>query len=417
MSQDPLHLLCIEPSFPGRLGPLADWLVRKRGYRCWCFFHRAEPREFWPDTVGRGLELVRFNVGGVAQEAAVAWTRCLERGLCYAYGCWEVLEARRPRPLDLVLGRSAGLGSTLYVPAHLPRTPVVNLFDYFYHPRHHDLAEELVPQLPPSYTHWRQAANGMDLLDLENGVRAWTPSIWQRDLYPPEYRAAFTVLPEGVDDRPYRLVSRQRTTTLAGRTLGPETKLVTFVASALDRLRGFDRFVELANRLLRARSDVVCVAVGNPRVQRSLDVQHFNQDYRALLFQQRPLHDLERFWCLDTLPPAEFAQLLARSDLHVYPSRPFPVARSLLAALAAGKVVLAWDTTPVREFVTADQTGLLTSGEPEQAEQRALGVLTDPLAYRPLGDAAAEFIRSRHAQDVTAPALAVWFQQLAAGEK
>jgi hypothetical protein len=33
MVQDPLSLLCIEPHFSGRLGAVADWLVRKRGYR------------------------------------------------------------------------------------------------------------------------------------------------------------------------------------------------------------------------------------------------------------------------------------------------------------------------------------------------------------------------------------------------
>src|SRR5437588_326415 len=44
------------------------------------------------------------------------------------------VEARRPRPLDLVLGRSAGLGSTLFTAAHTHGVPVVNLFDYFCHP-------------------------------------------------------------------------------------------------------------------------------------------------------------------------------------------------------------------------------------------------------------------------------------------
>ena len=82
MSQDPLHLLCVEPGFPGRLGPVADWLVRRRGYRAWFFCHRAEPPERWPAAVGRGLDVIQFGVGGVAREGTVPWTRGLERGLC-----------------------------------------------------------------------------------------------------------------------------------------------------------------------------------------------------------------------------------------------------------------------------------------------------------------------------------------------
>ncbi|MBL8796272.1 MAG: glycosyltransferase [Planctomycetia bacterium] len=411
MSQTPLNLLCIEPRFPGRLGPVADWLVRKRGYRCWCFFHSAEPQEFWPHSVGRGLELIHFNVGGAAREASVAWTRCLERGLCYAYGCWEVLETRRPRPIDLVLGRSAGLGSTLFVPAHAAGLPIVNYFDYFHHPRRHDLAEELVPELPASYVHWRQAANGMDLLDLENGIHPWTASRWQRDLYPPEYRDDFTVLPDGVDDRAFTDRPQRPPLTVMGRTIGPDVQLVTFVASALDRLRGFDRFRDLADRLLRARSDVVCVAVGNPLVQRSLDVPWFNRDYRAALLQQSPVHDPERFWCPGPLPPPALAALLARSDLHVYASRAYPVSRSLLLALAAGRVVLAWDTEPVREVLTHGTNALLTA-DPDQAATLAAAALADPAAHRPLGDAARQLALTTHTHDAALPRLAAWFQQL-----
>ena len=100
MAEDPLSLLCIEPRFPGRLGAIADWLVRKRGYRCQFYCARAESQPFWPEATGQGLDVVQFSVGGVAREAQVAWNRCLERGLCYPYGCFEVLDARRPRAVQ-----------------------------------------------------------------------------------------------------------------------------------------------------------------------------------------------------------------------------------------------------------------------------------------------------------------------------
>src|SRR4051794_23875733 len=93
MDQAPLHLLCIEPRFPGRLGAVADWLVRCRGYRCQFYCNTAEAQPQWPASVGHGLDVIQFNVGGVARSAAVPWTRDLERGLCYTFGCGEVLEA------------------------------------------------------------------------------------------------------------------------------------------------------------------------------------------------------------------------------------------------------------------------------------------------------------------------------------
>jgi glycosyltransferase involved in cell wall biosynthesis len=290
--------------------------------------------------------------------------------------------------------------------------PVVNLFDYFHHPHAHDLAGEAPPETPPDYFHWRRAANAMDLLDLENGVTAWTPTRWQRDLFPPEYRDDFTVLFDGV-----RAVSRPPgPRTVAGRPIPAEARVVTFVARYLDRVRGFDRFLALANRLLRERPDVLCLVVGDATVQRGLDVAFYNQDYRAHLLRQAPPCDPRRLWFLGAVPPAVVGEVLAASDLHVYPGRPYPVSGSLVEALAAGCVIVAWDTEPVREFLGHGQNSLLVPADDLDAQVRqALAVLHGLPAHRPLGTRAAEWARQRDTQDATLPALATLFDRLAAG--
>src|SRR5262249_3401335 len=155
-------------------------------------------------------------------------------------------------------------------------------------------------------------------------------------------------------------------------------RVVTFLARTLDRLRGFDRFVELANRLLRARNDVVCIVVGGSLVQNGLDIEFFNQDFRAHILGRTPPHDPERIWFLGSVPPAVVADLRAVSDLHVYPSRPYPVSRSLLEAMASGCVVLAWDSEPVREFVVHERNGLVVPpDDPDRQEQLARAVLDE----------------------------------------
>jgi glycosyltransferase involved in cell wall biosynthesis len=413
MAQDPLTLVCIEPNFPGRLGAVADWLVRRRGYRVHFYCHNQAPREAWPASAGRGLDVVAFDVGGVAREAAVAWTQCLQRGLCYAYGCYEVLDARRPQPVDLVLGRPAGLGAALFVPATLPRVPTVSFFDYWYHPYDRDLSREPDRPAAVEYTWWRRSAGVMDLLEMEGGAHAWTPTAWQRDLYPPEYRGDFTVLFDGVDAARFR-GGPARPHTLAGRTLPAEARVVTFVSRRADRLRGFDRFVTLANRLLRERPDVVCVATGGGNVDRGLDVMSYGKDFARAVLTQTPPADPERFWHLGPVTPDVLAEVLAASDLHVYPSRPYPVSRSLVEAMAAGRVVLAWDAEPVREFVTPGDNGLLVAlDDPEAAFLQARAVLADPAAHRALGEAAADGVRQRWDREITGPALASWFDRLA----
>jgi glycosyltransferase involved in cell wall biosynthesis len=418
MAQDPLHVLWVEPQFPGRLGAVADWLVRRRGYRCWFYAHTAEPREHWPASVGKGLELQTFGVGGVAREPAVAWSRTLERSLCYSYGCWEVLEARKPRPIDLIVGRSAGLGSTLFAPVYAPAPPVVNLFDYYYHPRQNDLADELAGDAPLAYFHWRRSANACELLDLEQCDLAWTPTHWQRHLFPAAYHENLWVQHDGIDDARDRAGSQREQRlprrSIGGRLVPVGTRVVSFVARSLERLRGFDRFWQMANDLLRARSDVVCALVGLPVVQRGLDVQFHNRDYPSHLAAALPPVDRERLWFLGQATPAVVREVLAASDLHVAPGRPYPVARSLLEAMAAGCVVLASDTAPHREIIRDGQTGLLAEpSESGELTRRALAVLEDPAAHRPLGESAAELVRSRYSRDVCLPALADRFQALA----
>jgi glycosyltransferase involved in cell wall biosynthesis len=413
MAQDPLNLLCIEPRFPGRLGATADWLVRQRGYHCWFFCASADAPEHWPASAGKGLEVVGYQTGGAANEPAVTWIRYLERGLCHAYVCWEKLQSRRPQPVDLVLGRSTGLGSTLFAPVYLPGVPVVNYFDYFYHAHAHDLAGEAGPDMPVEYFHWRRSANAMDLLNLESGASAWTATLWQRDLYPAEYHDHFLVLHDGVNTAriaPQRRAIRR----VAGQTLPSDTLVVSFVARNLDRVRGFDRFLELANRLLRRYPSLVCIVLGGPIVQRGLDFRFFNQDYASRALQENPPHDPQRLWMLGSVQPEAVAEVLTASDLHVYPSRSFPVSRSMLEALASGCIVLASDTEPVREIITDGQTGLLAAGnDPESWERQACAVLDDLPGHRPLAEAAARMVRDNYSQDVTLPRLAEYFNDLA----
>jgi glycosyltransferase involved in cell wall biosynthesis len=419
MAQDPLHVLWIEPKFPGRLGAVADWLVRRRGYRASFYCHTTEPRSSWPDSVDKGLDVQVFGVGGVAREQAVSWSRALERSLCYAYGCWEVLDKKRPGSIDLIVGRSGGLGSALFAPVYRPGAPVVNFLDYFYHAHHHDLADDAGPETAPAYFHWRRSMAAIDLLDLEQASLGWTPTHWQRHLFPAEYRDEFLVLHDGVNTRRFTYSSWHATgrgpRSIAGRVISDETRVVSFVARSLDRVRGFDRFLALANTICQARTDVVCIVAGDPIVRRGLDVEFHNRDYRAHLVAQQAPFAADRLWYLGPTSQSTVAELVAASDLHVAPSRSYPVSSSLLEAMAAGCVVLASDTAPHREVIVSGQTGVLVDGsDSESLARQALAVLEDRAAHRPLGDAASLMVREHYAQDVCLPRLADRFSTLAA---
>jgi glycosyltransferase involved in cell wall biosynthesis len=201
---------------------------------------------------------------------------------------------------------------------------------------------------------------------------------------------------------------------IAGRAIPESTRVVTFVARSLDRLRGFDRFLLVADAVVRARPDALIVVVGDRIVRRGLDVAFHNKDYSAHLLAQRPPADPQRHWFLGPTSPATVVEAMAASDLHVAPGRPYPVSRSTLEAMASGCVVLASDTEPHREVLEHRETGLLVdAADPGAMARQALAVLDDPAAYRPLGEAAAAVVRRRYSQDACIPRLAERFHALA----
>jgi glycosyltransferase involved in cell wall biosynthesis len=290
---------------------------------------------------------------------------------------------------------------------------MVQLFDYYYHGRKNDLADEAGPETPPAYYHWRRSANAIDLLDLENAVLPWTPTAWQRDLYPPEYRQDFLVLHDGIDARTFR-PSKSKPTTIAGRTIPENAKVVTFVAKCLDRLRGFDRFLKLANALAREQPDVIAIAVGDAKVTRGLDVAFHGKNYRDHVTRLDPPPHSDRLWFTGTVTPSSLAEILARSDLHVYPSRSYPVSRSLLQAMASGCIVLATDDAPVREVIRDGVDGkLATADDPDDWFHQASKILDNPAAYSPMKTSAHHVVLERFDRDATLPKLAERLNQLA----
>lgn len=203
---------------------------------------------------------------------------------------------------------------------------------------------------------------------------------------------------------------------VAGRSVPEGTKVVTFVARCLDRLRGFDRFVRLAAHLQREDFNTVFVAVGQPVAARGIDPISFGQDYLARALAASPLLEPDRFWALGSVAASVVHDVLAASDLHVYPSRTYPVSASLLEAMSHSCIILASDDAPVREVLQDGVTGLLVPPADDDAwARRAKEVLTEPAGHHGLGRKAAELVRSRYCRDVTLPELARLLCRLANG--
>jgi glycosyltransferase involved in cell wall biosynthesis len=399
-----MQILFVHPNYPAQFGHLAHYLAERQGHQC--IFVSQKPPLLAP-PVWR----IQYHVRGGATDKTHYCSRTFENAVWHSYGVYEALVAQPEVRPDLVVGHS-GFGTTLFL-KELYACPVVNYFEYFYHPRNSDM--DFRPEFAPAPIAFlrARARNAMILLDLHYCDRGYSPTRWQHSLFPAEYHGKVDVIFDGVDTHFWR--PEVATDRRVGAWEVPRgSRLVTYAARGLEAMRGFDIFMHVARRLSELRSDLVFAIAGEDQICYGDDLRHTGGRTLKEHLLAQGNYDLSRFHFLGLLPPADLARLFSLSDLHIYLTVPFVLSWSLINALSCGCTVLASDTAPVREVITHEQNGLLrdffdVDGFVELAQR----VLADPTAYRALGVAARSVVEQRYSYAVCLPRLVQLFESVA----
>ncbi|MCC7362607.1 MAG: glycosyltransferase [Anaerolineales bacterium] len=408
-----MHILFVHKNFPAQFGHIAAHLIQEKGYRC-TFVSET------PAGMAGGIQKVQYKPIGGADQQSHYLTRTFDNATAHAAGVYAALKplALRIRP-DLIVGHS-GFGSTLFLPELFPAAPVINYFEYFYHPHNSDM--DFRPEWPVLEEDVLRARtrNAMILLDLEYCRAGYSPTEYQAGLLPAAYRPKLRVLHDGIDTSFWRRSApavpgeRPAERVVGPHRFGPETRLVTYVSRGFESMRGFDIFLRAAKKIYTADPRVVFLIVGSDRVAYGGDLKFIrDKSFKDFVLKQDE-YDLDRLLFLGQVKPAELARLLSLSDLHLYLTVPFVLSWSLLNALACGCTVLASDTAPVREFIRPGETGLLRNFfDVDGFAAAALQVLADPEAYRSLGEAGARLIREHYSLQTIIPRLTAFYEEVA----
>ena len=256
----------------------------------------------------------------------------------------------------------------------------------------------------------------MVLLDLVNCRSGYSPTHFQRDLFPTELRHKIAVIFDGIETDVFR--RRAERPPPGGRPdhrpLDPGRHLRESRLRVDARLRHLheDGQAHLPSDI----PDVVFVVVGSDRICYGGDEKHIrHKTFREHVLAQDD-YDLSKFIFTGMVPTHTLVDLFSLSDLHIYLTVPFVLSWSLLDALACGCTVLASDTAPVREVIADGRNGLLADFfDVESLAEKAVAVLKDPPAYRHLGERSTSMVHERYALDVTLPKLIRWFERNLAG--
>jgi glycosyltransferase involved in cell wall biosynthesis len=404
-----MHILYVHQNFPAQFGHIARHLVQQMGWRC----------TFVSETPGgqvEGIEKIQYKIGGGATKTTHFCSRTFENAVWHTDGVYNALKARPEIQPDLIVGHS-GFGSTLFLSELYPDTPIVNFFEYYY--RAHDpdsdmdFREDLKWDVPEVKYLRSRCRNAMILLDLQNCDAAYTPTQFQRSRFPAEYLPRLETIFDGVDRSVYHGYNEELrpapgsrgVRTIAGREVGPETRVVTYVSRGFESMRGFDIFMRAAKRIYTRRPDVLFFVVGSDRIAYGGD-ESYIAPYKSFKdwTMAQDQYDLSKFIFTGRMLPPDLGRLLASSDLHLYLTVPFVLSWSMMDALSCGAVVLGSSTPPVREMIRDGENGLLADFfDADEMAEKALKVLADPAAYRPLGRAAEEGIVRDYSLEAVLP--------------
>ena len=293
---------------------------------------------------------------------------------------------------DIIIGHH-GWGELLNVRDVWPSAPVLGYLEFYYSTDGIDVGFD--PEFPTAVADYPRirAKNAINLLALNLGEHAQTPTKWQLSTYPQWAQPLITLLPEGVHLEVCmpNAQARRRNLVIGEATIRPGEKLVTYVSRDLEPYRGFHVMMRAVPHLLRARKDIRVVIVGADGI--SYGAPPAEGTWRQkMLAELGDGIDPKRVLFPGRIDYQTYVAMLQRSDAHVYLSYPFVASWSLREALACGCVVVGSDTPTVTEFIAHEQNGLLVSFfDPKGLADAVLRVIEDAHLARRLRTGARQY--------------------------
>jgi glycosyltransferase involved in cell wall biosynthesis len=295
---------------------------------------------------------------------------------------------------DLVVGHP-GWGETWMVKDVWPGARLLAFQEFFYGA---DLNFD--PEFPEPEQEGRfrlRVKNAGLLPGLESMDWGLSPTEWQRQQFPSDYRRRISVIFDGVDSR---RVCPERVPRL---TLGtPEVTLeegdeiVTFVNRNLEPYRGYHVFMRALPRLFQLRPQARVVIVGGEGCSYGSPPPRGN--WRDLfLAEVRERIDLSRVHFVGMLTYGALTNLFRMSRCHVYLTYPFVLSWSMIEAMSCGALVLGSRTGPVEEVIRDGHNGLLFDFfDTEAIAVRVTEVLAQPERFQALRQQARRTVVERY---------------------
>lgn len=355
-----MKLLFVHQNFPGQYRWLAETLARDARWEIVALGDAATLKQ------RRGtLPAVRTAAYATPKPASPQthhyvkpFEGAVRRGQAVVRACLE-LQKRGFTP-DVIYAHP-GWGEALFLKDVFPRARLTLYCEFFYRASGQDVGFD--PEFPAGLDdiYRVRAKNATLLLSLSAADGGISPTRWQRDAHPPEYRDRIALVHEGVDTDAVRPDAGAKLALPEhGLELAAGDEVITYVARNLEPYRGFHSFMRALPEILRRRPRARVLVIGADGVSYGTQLPK-GQTYKdRYLGEVRKDLDLKRVHFLGQVPYGTLLRAYQLSSAHVYLTYPFVLSWSLLEAMAAGCCVVGSRTGPVEEVIADGENGLLT---------------------------------------------------------
>jgi glycosyltransferase involved in cell wall biosynthesis len=251
-----------------------------------------------------------------------------------------------------------GWGEGLFLKDVFPDAKIIHYLEFYYQGTGSDVGFD--PEFPTTFDDQFRVRikNSTQLHSLTGCDYGISQTNWQKTRYPTAFHEKIEVIHEGIDTTVV-CPNPNASITINGQRFQVGDEIITYVARNLEPYRGIHTFIRSIPDIQSKRPNARIIIVGGNEVSYGKKLpqgETYRQRYCAEI---KDKVDWSKVFFVGKLPYADYLKVLQVSAAHIYLTYPFVLSWSMLEAMAAGCLLIASDTPPVREVITDGENGLL----------------------------------------------------------
>jgi len=409
-----MKILFIHQNFPGQFKHLAPALA-KHGHDTVALTLRVEKPTKW-----NGVRVLPYKLKPRAAQNTHPWLVDFDTKVTRAEACYHAAVQLREQGFtpDLIIAHP-GWGESLFLKDVWPKAKMA-IYCELYHKAeypHTGFDKEFQPEIRATEAMRLRLKNVNNHEHFDIADAGISPTAFQADTFPPEFRDKITVCHDGIHTDVLTPDSAARLTLPTGETVTRKDELITFVNRNLEPYRGYHFFMRALPRLLKERPNARGLIVGGEDVSygaRPPKGQTWKQIFIDEVRGQIPDQDWARVHFLGRIPYDQFQSLLKVSRVHVYLTYPFVLSWSLFETMSVEGAIVASKTAPVEEAIIHGQNGRLVDFFDKDAlVEEVTGLLDNASEREELGRAARKLIVNNYdLSSICLPKQLSWVESL-----